>query len=1105
MLDLLRQIVSFTPVIAALLLVRVINMPRRSRVRQFPMPAVALVYAIAVLIALNALNTSIDDVLRAVFDVIPFLRGLYETTWQYVIENVAVLLVFAVLKLVLLRIFSRLFQGDDFLGSSLVEGVYRYDVDRGAWFVRDHNTMLRVYLRVLFWASVIVTVLLTSLIVMFPTWPGFTAIPFPVIAALVIGEFFYAVDGQTREEYLSDVVGEGDDSRRVTGYARLRDVLTETFPGRAIDDGMNFATSDAGNSGARLDALTHSSDDIDRLVGEYFARMRASGAPLDTNLVDAAADLMRGRSTLIGNPFYGDLTAYLAFPAYYHLLQFRKCLIICGRDAIADDLAAWMENGLEEITGVPGLWQVGRLTRTPESDLDVGVLRFADIHDLDVIAANEDFLADVHYIVIAEPSRLLATGQVGLSVVLSRCGADAPPVYAAFDRNHDGLVDALSHLLKVDLTDVVAAGLPRGRSTEMVWAAEGPPMHGSVLPTVTRYLGMGTEIGAVALKYQVQSVDWVGAEAFPVNDMMWIAGQYYSQISDFADLDVSQHALAESIAPHANPWDVAAIENRFLIVEDEIRNVYETIRLFATRSTDEGFVNLISEDYLLRDYMVANSSIFAADPKAAPSIVPDHARTERNVMMRLVLTLLRFPLSERELARELELIGWMMPPIIAPVEGESDEDDVPAVGALKKLAFVHADIAELDLRREIVSAGRGPDGQEIWCRAYRLEASADLTDLVQALHAAYFFVEDEAEGRDYLGSVLYGLVHQTVMPGQFITYAGKYYQVQSIGTDPRRSGVVLRRAAEHIRDRRVYRPTRTFSLAGRRIAERAGAQVVMGEIALTRVFADIVVEPHGYIEAPSRADLLAGKEVRVSGLPVRTHRNKEYLEIHLPGISSSIRRTLTVLLNELFVTIFPDAHAYVVALTDDPEKSVGPLLDEVHTEHGEDVILVVEDSPIDMGLIVAVERNWRRLFALISDYLEWVTAPADASREEPAEKAPVAFPGETPEQMEQRLHAAAEQDAESRMPAAPPARPSWWRRAWRRVHALFHRRTAPVAASDDAAAIAVESAVEPGAPEQLGGHPVLGAVDVVGGPVVASEPDPAAADAITPPEAPREQ
>ena len=63
-----------------------------------------------------------------------------------------------------------------------------------------------------------------------------------------------------------------------------------------------------------------------------------------------------------------------------------------------------------------------------------------------------------------------------------------------------------------------------------------------------------------------------------------------------------------------------------------------------------------SPEYLLKDYMAENDSIFNADPKAIPYVVADYARTARNVVMRLCLRMSTGMVSESELCRELMLI-----------------------------------------------------------------------------------------------------------------------------------------------------------------------------------------------------------------------------------------------------------------------------------------------------------------------------------------------------------------------------------------------------------------------------------------------------------------
>ena len=1043
MTEILRQVLATLPVVAALLLVGYTNTAKTTRVRQYPMPAIAVGYAIVALIALYAFNRWIEDVLRSLFAYVPLVASWYDTAWQYAIENTAILLVFALVKFLLNRVFDRVFQGEDFAGSSFVEGIYRYDPALSTWFVRAQNGMLRIYLRAFYWSSVAIVVVLMSSVGAFSSWAGFAAISFPAIAALVIGEFYFAIDGVTAREFRRDVLGEADRADRIVDYSGVRDVLKETFGPRVIHDSVAVSSADATRTHRLLDTLSHSTDDIDRLAAGYFEGLKQAGHDLDSNLISAAADLMHGRSTLINNPFYGDLTPYLVFPAYYHLLHYRKCLVISGRDAISNDLVEWLDQGLESISGIPDLWRVEALTADSRYDLDVGILRFADIHNLELLRANDQFLRDVEYVILAEPSRTLATGQLGLELVLRRCAGGGSPVFAAFDRNHDGLVDALSHLLKVELTDVVAAAVPHGVSSEIVWRADGTPMHGVVLPSITRYLGMGTEIGAVALKYQVQQVEWIGADAFPVEDMMWIAGQYYGQINSFADLDISQHALKESISARANPWDLSRAPNRFLIVEDEICNVFETIRLYSTRAQEQGLVNLISEDYLLRDYMVDNSIIFANDPKAVPAIVPDYARTDRNLALRLILTLRAFGMTEHELGREFELIGHSLPKLVPPRLGDQDEEerDAPAIVALRDLIERHLGHGDVLIAKTIGPKDYMARGADPLIRRYSIPSGTALDDVVDALGAAYFVVEDESEERNYIGSALFGLVYQTMLPGQFVTYAGKYYEVRSVGSELHQRGVVLRRAAEHIRDRRTYRQLRAFSITNVETSDRAAASVTVDDVLISRVFATVAVDSLGYIEMQTRSDLASGRETLLSGIPRRTYNQKELLVIGLPGVPDSVRRTIATLLNELFVTLFPQSHNYLVALTVDPDRDFGRLLDHLTLDGESTSIFIVEDSPIDMGLIIAVERNWRRIFEIIADYLEWHTLEPAPERAK-AELLTV-FPDDSPEEIAERARIVAAQNANGPTRARAPRRVRWWRRLARTIRGWFTSKPNP--------------------------------------------------------------
>ena len=67
-------------------------------------------------------------------------------------------------------------------------------------------------------------------------------------------------------------------------------------------------------------------------------------------------------------------------------------------------------------------------------------------------------------------------------------------------------------------------------------------------------------------------------------------------------------------------------------------------------------MNVVAQNYMLRDYMEYNSAIFEADPKAIPAFCPDYSRTERNIVIELLMKLSSGFVSKEEILKELQYI-----------------------------------------------------------------------------------------------------------------------------------------------------------------------------------------------------------------------------------------------------------------------------------------------------------------------------------------------------------------------------------------------------------------------------------------------------------------
>lgn len=127
------------------------------------------------------------------------------------------------------------------------------------------------------------------------------------------------------------------------------------------------------------------------------------------------------------------------------------------------------------------------------------------------------------------------------------------------------------------------------------------------------------------------------------------------------------------------------------------------------------------------------------------------------------------------------------------------------------------------------------------------------------------------------------------------------------------------------------------------------------------------VHTDGYLEMSDYHNLKTGRHVHVSNIPVRSYRNKLVMKVEMPGASEQIRYTIALLMNEIFRTTYPDAYPYICAVTPLSSEDVIPenlkyAMYTMESDSKDEGIYIVEDSEIDLGLIVSVERNLETVF-----------------------------------------------------------------------------------------------------------------------------------------------
>ena len=996
-----------------------INLAEQERSRQFAMPIIALLYAVAGMLLMETINDwllwliyAIPGWIAALANVswmpetiggwlteaaawlTQFLQSVDLEYWIFFIANTAILLVYLMLKNVCIGLIRGIVKPDGKVYSKIAPVFYRFYFERNAWYLKESYTQVRAFLRTFYYGAVTVSTLLMLYSAYLFRQGVLTGVFYPVFGVLVLGELYFYLGGITRKEH-GTIIGEDDDAYRMVNYSLLRKFLRNLFRDKlqAENTGLNSALTYSVSTDDILLELEKSEDQKVTTFAAYVKNLHKAGFPVDHNYLYSSLDLLQGKSILFNNPFYKDLIPYAFYPMNRLLLSHRKVLVVLGRHGVEEDVKEWLEQGIGAVTNIPFLWDIGVLDEEGKAP-DIGIITRSDVLNTDLHNANEAFLRQVGMVVILEPSKLITTAQIGLNLLIKRCCVqeDKEIVYCLCDKNCDGLVDAMSHILLTSLTEVSATNKHKGTASYMCWDADKDYLHHRLVPNIARYLGMGTEIAFAALKNQIAKTEWYGGEAFPVTDMRWIARQYYYDLTKYAGLPSNQESMDEFFHTSANFWSADVEKNNFFVVEDEACNMFEILRDFSTRTTEQGFINVLSPEYLLKDYMADNASIFETDAKAIPSIVADYARTNRNAVMGLLLMMSTRPVGEVTLQKELSLLGV-------------SADDLPAqlwyevykcYASAREIAALSGDVRE-DVQtvwgRSITLDGE-PFTHEIFRRRDvfdlelgRMQATYAITDrafiarCVAPLRSASYVTEDEQGGRHYLGAELAGHVYQKHLPGQFFTFGGKYYEMQYLTADGQ---ILVRRAADHISGRPAYRQLRRYTLLGTAPSRRVGAVRDVAGLRVVREFADIAVDTPGFYRMDKYNDFTTARRTTFgegNGIATRRYCNKEILRIELPEtdgkLTDRVRYTVTVLFNEIFRTLFAENAAFITALTADvAEAAAGtaPLTASIAAESCQlqkNSIYIIEDSQLDLGLTVAVERNLQRIFEIMHDYLDW--------------------------------------------------------------------------------------------------------------------------------------
>lgn len=929
------------------LLISKVGVRKTERYKQVFMPVVAAIYGMIGILFILFFEKKIDEI---VLDNIPEAK--------YVFLNCVLAIFFCIIKFVFSRLLGNVLMKDNEAIEEYVGKYYCWDVEFQKWFLEDKWLTVR---SIFYWSRV-AALSVGSTILMLGMIQGISSTFYmailPVILALVLAEIYDFLNGYTKEEYLHIVNGEDVTSMKICNFFKIREVFEKMFAHELLISSTEFSYESKQGVLPIIEKLRNSDDPIEKITADFFD-LNVSKDEYDADGIDGSLKLMKGENVIFFNPFYRDLGKYIILPLVNTLLSAKKCLIIVSRNSTKEDIISWLNDIILEYAKVDSLWKIKELTDT-EPQCDIGILSLSQLYDREIIEANRKFFSATKFVFMSEPSLMVNIGQVGLSIVAEYMQSlGEKPIYCISDRSTDGFVDTISHLLQAEFTEVIAPSVSKHIRTAMAWNADGDYLRQKLFEKQPSYLGNGIELASVAIKNQVPKVSWYSESKVPIRDIKWIAGQYYSSLCKYMNIPVQQKGLYDKIDFVANIWSVSKDKQQFIIAEDEFCNMFGAMRTYLSRGNEQTFVNVLSENYLLRDYMRCNQEMMRSNPNAIPSMVPDYAKTERNVLNKLLMLMASQKIGEAYVLKEMILLGY-----------ETDNAYHALINLLRKYSYADSNV--------ITISSSGRIGDEIDFESeqmFSIEKSVFDENFGTSLKNAYYIVEDEKKEKDYIDAKLFGHVTQTVLPDQFVTYDGKYYQVKHISPD---SGVVLRRASDQFESRKYYRQIREYSFREDESDEIVRIKNIM-DIEIAVLCKCFEVKTTGYLEMQTNNDLRNARVIDFSNDTsvknfYRSYRNKDVLRIKLPDTNDKIRFTICMLLSEVLKSVFPNAWQYIAVVTTQPENIEGMLNYMVYQITGnfeDEYIYIIEDSEIDLGILGAIEKNFIKFMEIVEDFIDW--------------------------------------------------------------------------------------------------------------------------------------
>jgi len=526
-----------------------------------------------------------------------------------------------------------------------------------------------------------------------------------------------------------------------------------------------------------------------------------------------------------------------------------------------------------------------------------------------------------------------------------------------------------------------------------IWDRREPDIGDKVLGKINKNLGSLIPLALIGVKQKLNRILVISNDEpinFQLNELNAIRNL---QEKEFMNDEII--LLNDSIELKSREKYVEYKDRNCILTNDK-SNLYEKIYKLSLINGVENHINIISEQYLLRDYMIFTYAQNKTRLKYFLPYIPYEANNKKVVLHDLLLQLTNFGVKEEVISRILNENG------ISVLLGKGNNIRVIS----EKLNLFIKQEFDIDINTYSYITVLDKEDKYVFDierksfvekeKVYMLDSKLlnlfpnDLFKKVNFTKDGFILdIEQEYTHNFY----------QKYLPGQKHYFGGHIYDIKNVIDSGNEVNVILEASTNY--DNNTYRQLRNINLLSDIIPAEIKTHKYVGTIAKYVIGKiDFEVKTEGYFEFSNGVVMLPGEYRYVELDDEKKNKTKrkymganalkiEFSKTKLPNPrinnvfckenKDKVTESLAFLISEVLVSMLGENSNYiqvkpVVSSNDNVKKMksnwIAPI--EICNYESENIeIYIFEDVNIERGLIDMIYKNLDNILNIIYEYLEW--------------------------------------------------------------------------------------------------------------------------------------